>query len=102
VVRATLPTARERCGKMGTLGKDGSNPLIFDGKPESLWSTFKKALYQFLDKEGYEGEGLGVTARGRDVRGARSSRVGIKFIDPMNHTYGVELPKYQNTSYREP
>ena len=56
MVRATLPTARERCGKMGTLGKDGSNPLIFDGKPESLWSTFKKALYQFLDKEGYEGE----------------------------------------------
>ncbi len=53
VVRATLPTARERCGKMGTLGKDGSNPLIFDVKPESLWSTFKKALYQFLDKEGY-------------------------------------------------
>jgi len=27
------------------------NPLIFDGKPES-WPTFKKALYQFLDKEG--------------------------------------------------
>ena len=25
------------------------------------------------------------------------SMVGIKFIDPMNHTYEVELPKYQNT-----
>jgi hypothetical protein len=33
--------------------------------------------------------GLGVTTRGRDVRGARRSRVGIKFIDPTNHTYGV-------------
>ncbi len=47
-----LPTARERCSKMGTLGKDGSNPLIFDGRPES-WPLFKKALHQFLDKEGY-------------------------------------------------
>jgi len=37
---------------MGTLGKDGSNPLIFDGRPES-WPLFKKALHQFLDKEGY-------------------------------------------------
>jgi len=34
---------------------------------------------------------------GRDVRGKRRSRIGIKFIDPMNHTYGVELPEYQNT-----
>jgi hypothetical protein len=25
------------------------------------------------------------------------SRIGIKFIDPMNRTYGVELPKYQST-----
>ena len=38
---------------MGTLGKEGSNPLIFDGKPKS-WPTFKKALYQFLDKKGYD------------------------------------------------
>jgi hypothetical protein len=28
---------------------------------------------------------------------SRRSRTGIKFIDPMNRTYGVELPKYQNT-----
>jgi hypothetical protein len=37
---------------MGTIGKDGSNPLIFDGRPES-WPLFKKALHQLLDKEGY-------------------------------------------------
>jgi hypothetical protein len=37
---------------MGTLGKDWSNPLIFDGRPES-WPLFKKALHQLLDKEGY-------------------------------------------------
>jgi hypothetical protein len=30
-----LPTAHERCCKIGTQGKDGSNPLIFDGRPES-------------------------------------------------------------------
>ena len=48
-----LPTAHERCGKMGNLGKDGSNPLIFDGRPES-WPLFKKALHQLLDKEGYD------------------------------------------------
>ncbi len=33
----------------------------------------------------------------RGVGRACRSRVGIKFIDPMNHAYGVELPKYQNT-----
>ena len=38
---------------MGTLGNDGSNPLIFDGRPES-WPLFKKALHQLLDKEGYD------------------------------------------------
>ena len=32
--------------------EDGSNPLIFDGRPES-WPPFKKALHQLLDKEGY-------------------------------------------------
>jgi hypothetical protein len=37
---------------MGTLGKDGSNPLILNGRPES-WPPFKKALHQLLDKEGY-------------------------------------------------
>jgi hypothetical protein len=36
---------------MGMLGKDGSNPLIFDGRPES-WPLFKKPMHQFLDKEG--------------------------------------------------
>jgi hypothetical protein len=46
---------------MGTLGKDGSNPLIFDGKPESS-SPFKKALHQLLDKVGY-----GWVAEGGDV-----------------------------------
>jgi hypothetical protein len=38
---------------VGTLGKEGSNPLIFDGRPKS-WPTFKKALYQSLDKKGYD------------------------------------------------
>jgi len=47
----TLPTAHERCGKMGTLEKDGSKPLSFDGKATS-WPPFKKALHQLLDKEG--------------------------------------------------
>ena len=28
---------------------------------------------------------------------SRRSRIGIKFIDPMNRTYGVEFPEYQNT-----
>ena len=37
---------------MGTLEKDGSSkPLSFDGKVSS-WPPFKKALHQFLDKEG--------------------------------------------------
>jgi hypothetical protein len=57
----TLPTAHERCGKMGTLGKDGSYPLIFDGRPGS-WPPFKKALHQLLDKEDY-----GWAVEGRDV-----------------------------------
>ena len=58
-----LPTAHELCGKMGTLGKAGSNPskLNFDGRAES-WPTFKKTLYQFLDKEG-----LGWVVEGEDV-----------------------------------
>ena len=46
----TLPTAHERCGKMGTLETDGSKPLSFDGKAAS-WPPFKKALHQLLDKE---------------------------------------------------
>ena len=28
---------------------------------------------------------------------SRRNRIGIKFIDPMNRTYGVELPKYQKS-----
>jgi hypothetical protein len=47
-----LPTAHERCGKMGTLEKDGSSkPLSFDGKTAS-WPPFKKEIHQLLDKEG--------------------------------------------------
>jgi hypothetical protein len=62
-MRPAIPTAHERrgCGKMGTLGKDGSNPLIFDGRPES-WPLFKKALHQFLDEEGHDW-----VVEGRDV-----------------------------------
>ena len=37
---------------MGTLEKDGSTPLIFDGRPES-WPLLKNTLHQLLDKEGY-------------------------------------------------
>jgi hypothetical protein len=37
---------------MGTLEKDGSDPLILYRRPES-WPPFKKALYQLLDKEGH-------------------------------------------------
>ena len=52
VMSPALPTAHERCGKMGTLEKDGlSKPLSFDGKAAS-WPPFKKALHQLLDKEG--------------------------------------------------
>ena len=36
---------------MGTLEKDGSKPLIFDGKAAS-WPPFKTALHKLLDKEG--------------------------------------------------
>ena len=54
----TAPTAHERCGRMGTLGKDGSNPLIIDGRPES-WPLFKKALLQLLDKDSYGWVGEG-------------------------------------------
>jgi hypothetical protein len=36
---------------MGTLEKDGSKPLIFDGKAGS-WPPFKIALHKLLDKEG--------------------------------------------------
>ena len=51
VMSPALPTAHERCGKMGTLEKDGSKPLIFDGKAAS-WPPFKIALHKLLDKEG--------------------------------------------------
>ena len=36
---------------MGTLEKDGSKPLSFDGKPAS-WLPFKSELVKLLDKEG--------------------------------------------------
>ena len=52
VVRALRFRQRARCGKMGTLEKDGSsNPLSFDGKASS-WPPFKTALHKLLDKEG--------------------------------------------------
>ena len=52
VMSPALPTAHERCGKMGTLEKDGSSKLlIFDGKAAS-WPPFKTALHKLLDKEG--------------------------------------------------
>ena len=36
---------------MGTLEKDGSKPLSFDGKASS-WLSFKSELHKLLDKEG--------------------------------------------------
>jgi len=52
VVRALRFRQHDRCGKMGTLEKDGSSkPLSFDGKAAS-WPPFKKALHHLLDKEG--------------------------------------------------
>ena len=36
---------------MGTLEKDGSKPLSFDGKAAS-WPPFKNVLHHLLDKEG--------------------------------------------------
>ena len=72
VMSPALPTAHERCGKMGTLGKDGSTPLIFDGRPES-WPPFKKALHQLLDKEGY-----GWVVEGGDVFCAMLQAAGAK------------------------
>ena len=36
---------------MGTLEKDGSKPLSFDGKAAS-WPPFKSELHKLLDKEG--------------------------------------------------
>jgi hypothetical protein len=57
---------------MGTLGKDGSYPLIFDGRPES-WPFFKKALHQPLDKEGY-----GWVVEGGDVFGAMIQAASAK------------------------
>jgi hypothetical protein len=57
---------------MGTLGKEGSNPLIFDGRPES-WPLFKKALHQLIDKEGY-----GWVVEGGDVFCAMLQAVSAK------------------------
>ena len=67
-----LPTAHERCGKMGTLEKNGSSkPLSFDGKDAS-WSSFKKALHQpAAPRQG--GMWLGSGRRERLLRHAKSS-----------------------------
>ena len=52
VMSPALLTARARCGKMGTLEKDGSSkPLSFDGRASSR-PSFKTALHKFLDQEG--------------------------------------------------
>ena len=37
---------------MGTLEKDGSNPLSFDGRPESC-PLFKEAIHRPFDQEDY-------------------------------------------------
>ena len=79
-----LPTAHERCGKMGTLGKDGSNPLIFDGRPES-WPPFKKALHQLLDKEGY-----GWVVEGGDVFCAMLQAASAKAAKSTGSSLPVE------------
>jgi hypothetical protein len=58
----------------------------------ALWHAFRQHNRPRLRR------GLGVATRGswRAWR-SRRSRIGIKFIDPMNRAYGVELPNYQNT-----
>ena len=89
----TLPTAHERCGKMGTLGKDGSNPLIFDGRPES-WPLFKKVLYQVLDKEGY-----GWVVEGGDVfcamLQAASAKAAKSTVTSGKGTVSTNVAEYQ-------
>jgi hypothetical protein len=89
----TLPTAHERCGKMGILGKDGSNPLIFDGRPES-WPPFKKALHQLLDKEGY-----GWVVEGRDVfcamLQAASAKAAKSTVTSGKGTVSTDVADYQ-------
>jgi hypothetical protein len=95
----TLPTAHERCVKMGTLGKDGSNPLIFDGKPESSWPLFKKALHQLLDKEGY-----GWVVEGGDVfcamLQAASAKAAKSTVTSGKGTLSTNVADYQKKDFQ--
>jgi hypothetical protein len=78
---------------MGTLGKDGSNPLIFDGRPES-WPPFKKALHQLLDKEGY-----GWVVEGGDVfcamLQAASAKAAKSTVTSGKGTVSTNVADYQ-------
>jgi hypothetical protein len=78
---------------MGTLGKDWSNPLIFDGRPES-WPPFKKALHQLLDKEGY-----GWVVEGGDVfcamLQAASAKAAKSTVTSGKGTVSTNVADYQ-------
>jgi hypothetical protein len=93
VMSPALPTVHERCGKMGTPGKDGSNPLIFVGRPES-WPLFKKPLHQLLDKEGY-----GCVAEGGDVfcamLQAASAKAAKSTVTSGKGTVSTNVADYQ-------
>ena len=93
-----LPTAHKRCGKMGTLGKDGSYPLIFDGKPES-WPFFKKALHQLRDKEGY-----GWVVEGGDVfcamLQATRAKAAKSTVTSGKGTVSTNVADYQKSTSR--
>jgi hypothetical protein len=79
--------------KMGTLGKDGSTPLLFDGRPES-WSLFKKALHQLHDKEGY-----GWVLEGGDVfcamLQAASTKAAKRTVTSGKGTVSTNVADYQ-------
>jgi hypothetical protein len=78
---------------MGTLGKDGSNPLIFDGRPES-WPLFKKALHQLFDKECY-----GWVVEGGDVfcamLQAASAKAAKSTVTSGKGTVSTNVADYQ-------
>jgi hypothetical protein len=79
---------------MGTLGKDGSNPLIFDsGRPES-WPLFKRALHQLLDNEGY-----GWVVEGGDVfcamLQAASAKAAKSTVTSGKGTLSTNVADYQ-------
>jgi hypothetical protein len=78
---------------MGTLGKDGSNPLIFDGRPEA-WPLLKKALHQLHDKEGY-----GWVVEGGDVfcamLQAASAKAAKSTVTSRKGTVSTNVADYQ-------